>query len=285
MSDSAPTHFIDVRTITVPVSDQQRALEFYTQKLGLQTRMDVAYGEGQRWIEVAVPGSTTTISLACPDREGATGVDTGIRFRTADASRDYEELRSRGVTLEGEVLRWPGVPPMFTLRDLDGNRLYVVEDMAAAGQGERRMTLKRFVVFVKANTETETGVLPTEEELDAMTRFNQGLADSGALLAIDGFHASRDGVRLRFGDGDVTVERGPFQDPGSLVAGYWSIQAGSIDEVIDAMRRAPMGKGMELEVRQVLEAEEFGDAFTPELREREARQQARMEANARRGAA
>jgi len=128
-------------------------------------------------------------------------------------------------------------------------------------------------------------VLPTEEELDAMTRFNQELVDSGALRAGDGIHPSNDGVRLRFGHGDVSVERGPFADPGVPVAGYWSVQAGSIEEVIGLMRRAPMGEGPELEIRQVFEAEEFGDALTPELREREARQQAQMEANARRGAA
>ena len=285
MSDFNRTHLLEVRTITVPVSDQQRALEFYTGILGLEARVDVTYGQGQRWIEVAAPGAATTISLAMPLAEGSVGVDTGIRLRTADAEADYEQFKARGVSLEGDILRWPDVPAMFTFRDPDGNRLYVVEDMQQTGQGGAR--LKRFAVLVKSNAEVEAGEMPTEQDLDAMTRFNDELVESGAMLAGEGFHASRDGARLTYQGGDVQVQHGPFPQPESLVAGYWIIQAGSLEEVVELMKRAPMDMGSEseVEIRQIMDAEEFGDEFTPELREREERQRIRMEENARRRAA
>jgi predicted enzyme related to lactoylglutathione lyase len=280
VSDSDPTHLKDVRTITVPVSDQQRALDFYTGKLGLETRLDVSYGDGQRWIEVAVSGAATTIALAPPGGNGSVGVDTGIRFRTGDAQADYEEFKSRGVSLEGDIMRWPDVPAMFTFRDPDGNLLYVVEDMART-----RGPLKRFAVLVRSNAEVEAGAMPTEKELAEMTRFNDELVESGAMLAGEGFHSSADGVRLKYTDGEVKVERGPFSSPETLVAGYWIVQAGSLDEAIDLMKRAPMGEGSEVEIRQAFDAEEFGEQFTPELHEREERQRMMMEENARRRAA
>lgn len=283
MSDFMRTHLQDVRTINVPVSDQQRALEFYTDKLGLETRVDVTYGRGQRWIEVAVPGATTTIALAPPNREGTVGVDTGIRFRTSDAQADYEEFKSRGVPVEGDIMRWPDVPAMFTFRDLDGNLLYVVEDMARAEAS--RDLLMRFAVLVKSNADVEAGAMPTEQGLDAMTRFNDELVQSGAMLAAEGLHASADGVRLTYAESDVKVQRGPFRNPESLVAGYWIIQAGSLEEAVNLMRRAPMGEGAEVEIRQVFDAEEFGAELTPELRRREERQRVKMEENARRRAA
>ncbi len=282
MSDSNQTHLTEVRTISVPVSDQQRALEFYTGKLGLEMRVDVGYGDGQRWIEVAVPGATTTIALVRPAEGGSIGVDTGIRFRTGDAQADYEGFTSRGVPVEGDIMRWPDVPAMFTFRDLDGNLLYVVEDMAQTGRSTG--TLKRFAVLVKSNAEVEAGAMPTEQDLAAMIRFNDQLVESGAMLAGEGFRASTDGARLTYADGDVRVQRGPFSDPESLVAGYWIIQAASLDEAIELMKRAPMGEGT-VEVRQIADAEEFGEEFTPELREREEQQRVKMEQNAGRRAA
>ncbi len=285
MSDFNRTHLLEVRTITVPVHDQERALEFYTNKLGLETRVDVTYGRGQRWIEVAVPGAATTIALATPDGEGTVGVDTGIRLRTTDAEADYEQFKARGVSVEGEILRWPDVPAMFTFRDPDGNRLYVVED--AAGTGQTAGMRKRFAVLVKSNAEVEAGAMPSERDLDAMTRFNDELVESGAMLAGEGFHASRDGARLTYQGGDVHVHPGPFPQPESLVAGYWIIQARSLEEVVELMKRAPMDMGSEseVEIRQIMDAEEFGVEFTPELREREEHQRIRMEENARRRAA
>jgi catechol 2,3-dioxygenase-like lactoylglutathione lyase family enzyme len=116
----------DVRTVGVPVADQERSLAFYRDVLGFQTRMDGAF-PGGRWIEVAPPGATTTIALAAARDGSAAGVDTGVRFTTADAGTDHAALSAAGVDVDDEVLRFPGVPPMFSFRDPDGNTLYVVE--------------------------------------------------------------------------------------------------------------------------------------------------------------
>jgi catechol 2,3-dioxygenase-like lactoylglutathione lyase family enzyme len=118
------TRITDVGTIGVPVSDQDRALEFYVGTLGFEKRMDAPFGAGLRWVEVAPPGATTSIALV----GGAAGVDTGIRLSTSDAAADHAELLARGVDADAELLEMgAGVPPMFTFRDPDGNRLYVVE--------------------------------------------------------------------------------------------------------------------------------------------------------------
>jgi lactoylglutathione lyase len=122
------THLIDgVLTIGVPVSDQDRALTFYRDKLGLEAIRDVPLAQfGGRWIEVAPADGTVTIALV-PTREGMpTGVQTGIRLKVADAGAVHTELQARGVEV-GEMLRWPGVPPMFGFRDQDGNGLEIVE--------------------------------------------------------------------------------------------------------------------------------------------------------------
>jgi catechol 2,3-dioxygenase-like lactoylglutathione lyase family enzyme len=125
MSEQRKTRITDVHTVGVPVTDQKRALDFYTGKLGFETRMDVPMGEGRRWIEVAPPAATTTIALVAA-REGIpAGVETGIRFVTADADADHANLRADGVDAD-EVLRWPGVPAMFSFRDQDGNGLEIV---------------------------------------------------------------------------------------------------------------------------------------------------------------
>jgi catechol 2,3-dioxygenase-like lactoylglutathione lyase family enzyme len=118
------THITAVGTVGIPVADQDRALKFYVETLGFEQRRDVPLRPGARWIEVAPPGSTTSIALVTGS---PTGVDTGIRFTTENATADHEELRAQGVDVDAEVLRWEGVPPMFTLRDPDGNRLVLVE--------------------------------------------------------------------------------------------------------------------------------------------------------------
>ncbi len=115
----------DVRTIGVPVVDQDRALGFYGGVLGFQTRLDAPF-PGGRWLEVAPPGATTTIALAATSGDSTAGVDTGVRFSTADATADHTALAAAGVDVD-DVLRFPGVPPMFSFRDPDGNTLYVVE--------------------------------------------------------------------------------------------------------------------------------------------------------------
>jgi catechol 2,3-dioxygenase-like lactoylglutathione lyase family enzyme len=120
------THITDVRAVAVPVTDQDRAVEYYTQALGFETRLDAPIGPGQRWIEVAPSGATTSIALVLSSDTAPAGVDTGVRFTTKDADADNAALRSRGADVD-DVLRWEGVPPMFVLRDPDGNSLYVVE--------------------------------------------------------------------------------------------------------------------------------------------------------------
>jgi catechol 2,3-dioxygenase-like lactoylglutathione lyase family enzyme len=123
---SATTQITEIRTIAITVSDQDRALEFYVGTLGFEKRLDGAYGGGQRWVEVAPPGATTSIALVLPSVPERTGDETGIRFSTEDAEAAHVQLRARGVETE-ELLRWEGVPPMFSFRDPDGNRLLIVE--------------------------------------------------------------------------------------------------------------------------------------------------------------
>jgi lactoylglutathione lyase len=117
----------DVRTVGVPVTDQDRALAFYVDTLGFEKRMDAPVEQlGGRWIEVAPPGAAITLALV-PARDGLpAGVETGIRFTTPDAAAVHGELQAAGAEV-GELLRWPDVPPMFELRDPDGNGLEVVE--------------------------------------------------------------------------------------------------------------------------------------------------------------
>jgi catechol 2,3-dioxygenase-like lactoylglutathione lyase family enzyme len=127
---ASATQISEVHTITVPVSSQDRALAFYVDQLGFEKRMDVSFGEGQHWIEVAPAGAATTIALPPPGGAVTPGVDTGIRLTTLDAEADHGRLRERGVDVDAEILRFgEGVPPMFSLRDPDGNTLYVVEQM------------------------------------------------------------------------------------------------------------------------------------------------------------
>ena len=125
MNDQTP--ITDVMNIGVPVTDQDRALAFYTEKLGFETRRDVPLPQfGGRWIEVAPAGATITLSLV-PAREGVpAGVETGIRLAAKDAAAVHTALQDRGVDV-GELLRWPGVPAMFAFHDEDGNGLEIVE--------------------------------------------------------------------------------------------------------------------------------------------------------------
>jgi lactoylglutathione lyase len=127
MNEQTPSLIDDLMTIGVPVSDQDRALEFYLDTLGFEKRRDVPMAQfGGRWTEVAPPKATVTIALV-PTREGVpTGIETGIRLTTGDAGAVHAQLQARGVDV-GELLRWPGVPPMFVLRDTDGNGLEIVE--------------------------------------------------------------------------------------------------------------------------------------------------------------
>jgi catechol 2,3-dioxygenase-like lactoylglutathione lyase family enzyme len=120
-----PAHITGLHTVGVPVTDQDAALAFYT-ALGLETRLDVPMGESARWIEVAPPGVTVTLALELAHGERSVGIETGVRLTTADADAANAALRARGVDAD-DVLRWPGVPPMFAFRDQDGNGLEIVE--------------------------------------------------------------------------------------------------------------------------------------------------------------
>ncbi len=127
MNQQIRSRITHLHTVGVPVTDQERALEFYVGKLGFEKRMDASFGPGQRWVEVAPPGAMTTIALV-PTREGVpTGVETGIRLSSEDAEADHSDLSDRGVDVDREILRFGGgVPPMFYFRDPDGNRLVIV---------------------------------------------------------------------------------------------------------------------------------------------------------------
>jgi lactoylglutathione lyase len=122
---SAPV-ITGIHTVGVPVSDQDQARRFYTGTLGLSVRVDVPMGEGQRWIEVIAAGAPTSIALI-PARESVpAGVETGIRLTTASADAFHAHLLTAGADVD-DVLRWPGVPPMFAFRDQDGNGLEIVQ--------------------------------------------------------------------------------------------------------------------------------------------------------------
>jgi catechol 2,3-dioxygenase-like lactoylglutathione lyase family enzyme len=123
----AATRITQVGTVIVTVSDQDQAVEFFTEKLGFEKRSDSAYGDGQRWVDVAPSGASTTIAVVPPMGEGSPGGETGIAFATEDIDADHAELRDRGVDVDDEVMRMGGpVPPMFFFRDPDGNRYLIV---------------------------------------------------------------------------------------------------------------------------------------------------------------
>ncbi|GAA3546131.1 VOC family protein [Kribbella ginsengisoli] len=118
-------HITAVRTVSIPVSDQDRALEFYERKLGFEKLWDAPLPQlGGRWLVVGLPGGTTTVALL---QASDTGVDTGIRLATTDAAAAHAALGEQGVETS-ELISWPGVPPMFTFTDQDGNRLYLTQE-------------------------------------------------------------------------------------------------------------------------------------------------------------
>jgi hypothetical protein len=133
----------------------------------------------------------------------------------------------------------------------------------------------RFMVLVKANQDSEAGVLPSEALLTAMGKYNEELAKAGVLLAGEGLHPSSKGARVRFSGGKQTVIDGPFTEAKELIAGFWLWQVGSKAAAIEWLKRAPF-EDTEVEIRQVFEAEDFGPALTPELREAEERLRAQV---------
>jgi lactoylglutathione lyase len=123
---SATTTITDIAVVGVPVSDQDRALEFFTRTLGFEKRLDARMSQTFRWVTVAAPGASTAVALVAGQQPGA---DTGIRFAVPDAQAEHAALSARGVAV-GELLRWPGVPAMFEFSDPDGNRFEIVEQTA-----------------------------------------------------------------------------------------------------------------------------------------------------------
>jgi len=132
----------------------------------------------------------------------------------------------------------------------------------------------RFMVIVKANRDTEAGKMPTTDMLAAMGKFNEEMAKAGVIEGGEGLHPTVKGARVKYATGEAGVARGPFNLSPDLVAGFWLIKTASLDEAISWMKRAPFEPGSEIEIRQVFSAEDFGEAFTPELREQEERTRA-----------
>jgi hypothetical protein len=143
----------------------------------------------------------------------------------------------------------------------------------------------RFMVIVKADKSSEAGILPDQNLLAEMGKYNEELVKAGVLLAGEGLHPSSKGARVRFSGSKRTVIEGPFSETKELIAGFWLIQVKSKDEAIEWVKRAPNpmpGTEPEIEIRQVFEADDFGAEFTPELRAQEERQREQMAANAKR---
>ena len=129
----------------------------------------------------------------------------------------------------------------------------------------------RFMVLVPGSPESEAGEMPSTELLEAMTRYNEELVKAGVMLTGDGLRPTSAGARVRFEGGERTVIDGPFTEAKEIVAGYWIWECASREEAIEWLKRAPFDGGTEVELRQIFEAEDFGEELTPELREREER--------------
>ena len=139
----------------------------------------------------------------------------------------------------------------------------------------------RFMVMVKATPNSEAGAMPTAQLIEEMGRFNEELVRAGVLLAGEGLQPSSKGARVRFAGDKRTVIDGPFSETKELVAGFWILQVRSKEEVIEWVKRCPNpmpGEESEIEIRQVMEAEDFGEEFTPAMREQEELLRARVDA-------
>ena len=136
----------------------------------------------------------------------------------------------------------------------------------------------RVMVLVKANPESEAGAMPSEEILAEMGQYNEELVNSGVLLAGEGLHPSGKGVRVYFSGKERKIVDGPFTEAKELIAGYWLWQVKSMEEAVEWIRRSPFQEG-QVEIRPVFEADDFGEEFTPELREQEERMRAQLESD------
>ena len=134
----------------------------------------------------------------------------------------------------------------------------------------------RFMIIIKASADSEAGLMPSAELLTAMGHYNEELSRAGVLIGGEGLQPSSKGARVRFNGDKRSVIDGPFAETKELVAGFWIWQCASLQAAIAWVKQCPMPAGQELEIRQVFEAEDFGEAFTPELREQEERLRAKM---------
>jgi hypothetical protein len=125
----------------------------------------------------------------------------------------------------------------------------------------------RFMVFVPGNAETEAGVMPSTEQLEEMTQYNEELVKAGVMLAGEGLHPTSQAAKVRFEGGQRTVIDGPFTEAKEIVAGYWIWECASREEAIEWLKRAPFDGGTEIELRQIFDEEDFAEQLTPELRE------------------
>lgn len=141
----------------------------------------------------------------------------------------------------------------------------------------------RFMVLVKASKDSEAGVLPDKKLFQRMGKYNEELVKAGVMLAGEGLQPSSKGVRVKFSGATRTITDGPFPETEHLVAGFWLWKTRSKEEAIEWLKRAPFDGGVEIELRQVFETEDFGDALSPELKEQEARLRAKSERLAKTG--
>jgi hypothetical protein len=164
--------------------------------------------------------------------------------------------------------------PHRTIRRAGGKRIF----------RNLKETPMRFMILVKADRNSEAGVMPSEQLLAEMGRFNEELVKAGVMQAGEGLHPSSRGARVRFSGKDRKVIDGPFAETKELVAGFWIWKCASLQEAISWVKRCPnpMPGESEIEIRQIFEAEDFGEAFTPELREQEERLRAQASSNASR---
>lgn len=139
----------------------------------------------------------------------------------------------------------------------------------------------RFMILVPGDKNSEAGVMPDEQLLAAMGKYNEELVNAGVMLSGDGLHPTSKGARVRFDGGKQTVIDGPFTESKELIAGFWIWKADSLDEAIEWVKRAPFDGGTSIEIRQIFESEDFGAEFTPELREQERRTAAKAAENAK----
>ncbi len=143
----------------------------------------------------------------------------------------------------------------------------------------------RVMVLIKADKDTEAGILPSEQLLAEMGKYNEELVKAGVMLAGEGLHPSSKAKRVRFSGGKITVIDGPFTEAKELIAGFWLWQVKSLEEAVEWVKRMPNPDGVEeaeIEIRQVFDAEDFGPVLTPEIREQNERLRAQLEASTKR---